>query len=61
MNTENKEKKIIGVQVNDDLYQALLEVAAENGTSVSGAIRMIALDYLKRYKNFNVNKKGNVN
>lgn len=51
------EKKIIGVQLNSELYQALQDLAAEYGGNISTTIRMILLDYLKRYKGFK-NKKG---
>ena len=51
-------KKIVGVQLNSDLYEALQDLAAEYGGNISTTIRMIILDYLKRYKGFN-RKKGN--
>ncbi len=56
MNNDLK-KKIIGFQIDDQLYEALLDLAAENGTSISSVIRMITLDYLKRYKGFKINSK----
>ncbi len=47
-----KRKKIIGLQVEEELNQALVNLAAELGVSVSGAIRMVLIDYLRRYKGF---------
>lgn len=54
----NKNKKIVGVQISDELHEALIDLAAEYGTSISGVIRLVTLDYLKRYKGYKV-KKGN--
>ena len=56
INNDSK-KKIVGFQLDDQLYEALLDLAAENGTSVSSVIRMITLDYLKRYKGFKITSK----
>lgn len=51
-------KKIVGVQLPEDLYKATLDLAAENGTTISSAIRMVLIDYLKRYKGYKPTKKG---
>ena len=45
-------KRIIGFQVDEELNNALVDLAAEYGLNVSGVVRMVALDYLKRYKGF---------
>lgn len=52
LENEDKKKKIIGVQVDDDLNEALINLSAELGVSLSGAIRMVLIDYLRRYKGY---------
>ena len=50
-------KKIIGVQVDVEMENEILDLAAEFGTNISSVIRMILLDYLKRYKNYKPTRK----
>lgn len=55
-------KKMIALEVDDSLYSAIFDLSLDHGVSVSGVIRMVMLDYLKRYKNYNPKKewrKGN--
>lgn len=49
-----KDKKSLSVQVNDRIYQQLSDLSAEYGASIATVIRMIIVDYLKRYKNYSV-------
>lgn len=56
-NVEN-DKKIIGIQVDKSLEAALLDVASEYGSNLSGVVRMILIDYLRRYKGYKPAKKG---
>ena len=58
---EEKKKKIIGFQIEDDLNNALEELSLEYGVSISGVIRMIILDYLRRYKDFNLKDRKEKN
>lgn len=55
----NKKKKIIGLQIEDDLNEALMNLSAELGVSLSGVVRMVLLDYLRRYKGYK--RKDEVN
>lgn len=59
LNKQKQKKKIIGVQVSDDLYTALVDLSAEYGTSISSVIRLVTLDYLKRYKGYKIKKGKN--
>lgn len=59
LNKQKQKKKIIGVQVSDDLYAALVDLSAEYGTSISSVIRLVTLDYLKRYKGYKIKKGKN--
>ena len=43
---------MIALEVDEELYGAIQELARDHGVGVSGVIRMVMLDYLKRYKNF---------
>jgi len=57
MNTkkENKEvKKTVGVPLSESLYEALEELCADYGASIATVIRMIIVDYMKRYKNYSL-------
>lgn len=54
---ETKDKKIIGVQVDVELEDAILDLAAEYGTDKSSVIRMILIDYLKRCKGYKPTRK----
>lgn len=49
---DDKKRKTIGVQFDEHTVEALINEAAEYGTTISGVIRMIILDYLKRYRKF---------
>lgn len=49
---EKETKKSLSVQVNEQMYQQLLDLAAEYGANIATVIRMIVVDYLKRYKKF---------
>lgn len=51
------DKKIIGFQIETDIEDALLDMASEYGSNLSGVVRMILLDYLKRYKGFKPTRK----
>ena len=50
-------KKMIALEVDENLYDAIFELALDHGVGVSGVIRMVMIDYLKRYKNYNPNKQ----
>lgn len=45
-------KRMIALEVDEELYDAIQDLARDHGVGVSGVIRMVMLDYLKRYKNF---------
>ena len=59
---ENK-KTSLSVQVNDELYNALKNLCSEYGVTIATLIRMILVDYMKRYKNYllNQSEKGSLN
>ena len=38
--------------MDDSLYQAIYELAFEQGQSMSAAVRMVMIDYLRRYKGY---------
>ena len=46
-------KKMIALEVDESLYDAIYNLALDHGLGVSGVIRMVMLDYLKRYTNYN--------
>lgn len=50
-------KEMIAVEMDTELHKALLELSADYGISVSGVVRMIAIDYLKRYKGYKPARK----
>lgn len=57
MNTKKQkteEKKIVGVPLSKSLYEALVDLSADYGASIATVIRMIIVDYMKRYKNYSV-------
>lgn len=47
-------KKTVGVILSESIYDTLQEMSADYGASVSTVIRMIVVDYIKRYKNYSV-------
>ena len=49
-------KRMIALEVDENLYKAITELALDHGVGVSGVIRMVMLDYLKRYKNYKTPK-----
>lgn len=52
---ENKvPKKTVGVPLSESLYEALLDVCADYGANIATVIRMIIVDYMKRYKNYSI-------
>lgn len=57
MEKGNNEKKIIGIQIDKEVESELLDLASEYGSNLSGVVRMILLDYLKRYKGFRPTRK----
>lgn len=49
-------KRMIALEVDEALYDAIYELSSEQGIGVSGAIRMVLIDYLKRYRGYKPNK-----
>ena len=47
-------KKTVGVILSESIYDTLQEMSADYGASVSTVIRMIVVDYIKRYKNYSL-------
>lgn len=47
---KDSNKKIIGVQLDSNLYNALFDYAASIGGSLSSAIRFILIKYLDKEK-----------
>ena len=45
-------KRMIALEVDESLHNAILDLAFEQGQSVSSAIRMVLIDYLRRYKGY---------
>lgn len=50
-------KKMLTVEMDEDLYNALKNLSVEYGVGISGTCRMIVLDYLRRYKNYTGKEK----
>lgn len=56
-----KARKNLSLQINQDLYYELLDLASEYGCGITSVIRMIVEDYLNRYKrNDSINRKENL-
>lgn len=47
-------KKTVGVILSESIYDTLQEMSSDYGASVSTVIRMIVVDYIKRYKNYSL-------
>lgn len=45
-------KKMLTIELDDNIYEALKCVSLEYGVGISTASRMILLDYLKKYTNY---------
>ena len=45
-------KKMIALEMDENLYNAVKELAFEQGQSTSSAVRMVLIDYLRRYKGY---------
>lgn len=45
-------KKMIALEMDESLYDAVKELAFEQGQTTSSAIRMVLIDYLRRYKGY---------
>ena len=45
-------KKMIALEMDESLYNAIKELAFEQGQTTSSAIRMVLIDYLRRYKGY---------
>lgn len=45
-------KKMLTIEVDDSLWDALKNLSNEYGVGISTASRMVLIDYLKRYKNY---------
>jgi len=59
---ENKvSKKTVGVPLSEPLYQALEELCGDYGASIATVIRMIVVDYLKRYKKYPLTERKEEN
>lgn len=55
METQKEQKKMVALEMPESTYKELKALEAEyGGIGISGIIRMIIVDYLKRYT-----KKGN--
>ena len=50
-------KRMIALEVDDSLYEAIFNLSLDHGVGVSGVIRMVMIDYLKRYKNYKPKKE----
>ena len=46
-------KKLLNFEVEEDIILQLKKIAEENERSVSAQLRVIILNYLKDYKNYN--------
>lgn len=52
---ENKiAKKTVGVPLSESLYEALQDLCSEYGANTATVIRMIIVDYMRRYKNYSI-------
>ena len=45
-------KKMIALEMDESLYDAVKNLAFEQGQNTSSAIRMVLIDYLRRYKGY---------
>ena len=46
-------KQMIALEVDESLFNAIKELSLDYGIGISGVIRMVMIDYLKRYANYN--------
>lgn len=44
---QKKDKKIIGIEINNELYQKLRKIAFDMGLSLSAAIRVMLNTYIR--------------
>ena len=45
-------KRMIALEVDEALYDSLVELTRDYGVGLSGVIRMVLIDYLKRYTGY---------
>ena len=45
-------KRMIALEVDEGLYDSLVELTRDYGVGLSGVIRMVLIDYLKRYTGY---------
>ena len=49
-------KRMVALEVDTSLYEAIYGLALDHGVGVSGVIRMVLIDYLKRYRGYDPSK-----
>lgn len=50
-------KKMIALEVDEELFKALRDLSLEQGLGLSGSIRMVLIDYLRRYHGYKPSKQ----
>lgn len=45
-------KRMIALEVDEELYNSLIELTRDYGVGLSGVVRMVLIDYLKRYTGY---------
>lgn len=50
-------KKMMAIEMDESLYTAIAELSMEQGQSMSSAVRMVMIDYLRRYKGYKPSKR----
>lgn len=50
-------KRMMTIEMDTGLYDAINEMSFEQGLSISSAVRMVLIDYLKRYRGYKPTKE----
>ena len=50
-------KRMMAIEMDEDLYDAISELSFEQGQTMSSAVRMVLIDYLRRYKGYKPGKR----
>lgn len=48
---------MMAIEMDEDLYDAISELSFEQGQTMSSAVRMVLIDYLRRYKGYKPGKR----